>query len=208
MELSFAKDIVRAPDLSHRVRQLGYFKKHFETSAASIAARGGRVVCVDRTRLTRLFLDWHEAFLAQRAAADIDRRDYIVFSAGLMLYHLVRSEPLATRASPETGALATLSPEAARILAFWPEGFIQTSYCLSMLEAVLDQEGEAPVSLDGAIGDIRTWWSFRENVAEDPLRAIGFFDRFVGATPNWTMPGAASARPAMTGAARRLSVLH
>ena len=43
--------------------------------------------------------------------------------------------------------------------------------------------------------DVRTWWSFKENVEiEDPNLAIGFFDLFAGVEPNWTLPAFFSAR--------------
>jgi hypothetical protein len=45
--------------------------------------------------------------------------------------------------------------------------------------------------------DLRSWWSFRENVREDRWSAIGFFDLFVGAEPNWLTPSIAADRPAM-----------
>ncbi|MBC8129985.1 MAG: hypothetical protein H7Y08_06650 [Rhizobiaceae bacterium] len=198
MELSFAKDIPEAPDLIHRVRHLGYFRQQFEASARAIAARGGYRVSLDKVRLTQLFLDWHESFLAQRAASEIDRRDYVVFSAGTMLMHILKSDVLVATRLGGDNAVSKLTPEAAAIIAFWPEGFIATSYCVSMLETVLSQEGLEPIRLDDAIADLRTWWSFRENAVEDPSRIVGFFDRFVGSQPNWNMPGAALARPALS----------
>jgi hypothetical protein len=33
--------------------------------------------------------------------------------------------------------------------------------------------------------EMRTWWSFRENAQEEPARAIGFFDLFLGNEPHW-----------------------
>lgn len=198
MDQSFAAQLADAPDLIHRVRQLSYFRKHFEASVTAIAARGGYRVALDKVKLTQLFLDWHETFEAQRAASQIDRRDYIVFSAGTMLMHILKSDALS--ATPISGdrAVSRLTPEATKVLAFWPEGFIATSYCVSMLEAVLAQERLEPIRLDDSIGDLRSWWSFRENAREDALRIVGFFDRFVGHEPNWNMPGAALARPAMS----------
>ena len=38
------------------------------------------------------------------------------------------------------------------------------------------------------LGDLRTWWSFRENVFEDDSLAIAFLQLFAGVEPNWTTP--------------------
>ena len=45
--------------------------------------------------------------------------------------------------------------------------------------------------------DLRTWWSYRENVGEDPALAIAFLDMFIGSEPNWVMPDSAASRSAM-----------
>jgi hypothetical protein len=33
-----------------------------------------------------------------------------------------------------------------------------------------------------------SWWSFRENAAEQASSVVGFFDLFVGQEPDWEMP--------------------
>lgn len=192
------------PDLSHQVRKLGFFKESFATCADAMAGHLGTLITVDSIRLTRAFLDWREDFLRQSAAADVDRRDYMLFSSGLMLCYLLRNQPITLiGADPDTrksldGAIETAA-------GFWPEGLIYTRYCLGILESVLDQEGEEPIHLSPLIGEVAAWWSFRENVGEDPARAIGVLDLFVGAEPNWEMPGLAANRPAIRRAGLRLA---
>jgi len=44
---------------------------------------------------------------------------------------------------------------------------------------------------------LRTWWSYKENIAEMPGYAIAFLDKFLGGEPNWVMPDLASARAAV-----------
>ncbi|GHA52196.1 hypothetical protein GCM10008927_16930 [Amylibacter ulvae] len=39
------------------------------------------------------------------------------------------------------------------------------------------------------VNDLRTWWSFKENVEQDSTQAIGFLDLFAGDQPEWTMRG-------------------
>ncbi|CAN0599054.1 unnamed protein product, partial [Ectocarpus sp. 12 AP-2014] len=38
------------------------------------------------------------------------------------------------------------------------------------------------------LDDLRTWWSFKENVGEDPSLAIAFLDLFAGDQPEWSTP--------------------
>ena len=85
----------------------------------------------------------------------------------------------------------------ADIVDFWPEGFLYTNFCVSAISAVYEQEfGEAP-AIDKCADDLRTWWSYRENVSEMPAYAVAFLDRFLGAEPNWLLPDDPRSRPAM-----------
>lgn len=189
MDLDLAHELTQTPDLAHRLRRLSFFDGHFRQHVAVIAKRHQLDVSIEPIRLTRAFLAWGEDFTSQRAAAAIDRRDYIVFTAGTLLIRLLEAEPVTV--SP--GA----KPPADEIVAFWPEGYVYTEYCLQVLRAVLEQEFAERPAVTSLAGDLRVWWSFRENVAEDRARALGFFDLFVGSEPNWMLPRAAAQRPAM-----------
>ena len=190
MELDFTRELTQTPDLAHRLRRLSFFDRHFRTHVTAVATRCGLEVSVDSVLLTRAFLAWGEDFTRQRAAAAINRRDYIVFTAGTLLVRLLETDPIAVVGGAPTGA----APE---IAAFWPQGFVYTEYCLTVLQAVLAQEfGETPATTE-LIDDLRVWWSFRENVGEDLASAVGFFDLFVGSQPNWAFPTVAAQRPGM-----------
>jgi len=197
MDLSLARQLIQTPDLAHRLRRLSFFDAHFRRQVKALADRNGLVATIDAVRLTRAFLAWGEDFTQQRAAAALDRRDYIVFTAATLLVRLLEIEPIAVARRPGADAADSAQP----IVGFWPEGFLYTEYCLTVLQAVLQQEFGEGLAMTRFAEDKRIWQSFRENVAEDPASAIGFFDLFVGAEPNWSFPAVAAQRPAILRAA-------
>lgn len=190
-------DVVeRSPDLVHRVRGLRYFSRHLAEGVSAIAGRQGIAATVDRIETARVFIDWVEDLTAQKSWAAVDRRDYTIFGAGLLMSRLVASPAIRVPES-RPAAQALVNP----LLDTWPKGYLATAYCTTVLDAVLRQENLAPIELHPAAGDERVWSSFRENCDEDPHRAIAFLDLFVGNEPNWTLPTLAAGRPAMAGTA-------
>jgi hypothetical protein len=197
MDLPFKDELALMPDLGHRLRQLRWFRATFRSSAKVVSDTFGVRYEIDETKLTRAFLDWIEIMDAQKRFAEIDRADFIVFAAGLVLRELIRQAP-----AKEISGLAQLietdaNARTMEIVRFWPEGFLYTNYCVSAISAVYEQEfGSAP-SIDKCADDLRTWWSYRENVTEMPAYAVAFLDRFLGAEPNWITPDHAQSRQAM-----------
>lgn len=192
MDFSLAPHLAQTPDLAHRLRRLSFFDGHFRRQMEALGNRHGLAVAFDAVRLTRAFLAWGEDFASQRAAAAIDRRDYIVFTAGILLNRLLEAEPVTvSRVSGQT------APAGMEFVAFWPEGFLYTAYCLNVLQAVLQQESVGGLAINGLQDNLRIWWSFRENVGEDLATAVGFFDLFAGSQPNWQFPRIAAERPAI-----------
>lgn len=197
MDLPFRHELALMPDLRHRLRQLRWFRATFRSSAKVVSETFGVRFEIDEAKLTRAFLDWIEVMEAQKRFAAVDRADFIVFAAGLVLRELIRQAP----AREVSGLKAMIETEAnagtAEIVRFWPEGFLYTNYCVSAILAVHEQEfGTAP-SIDKCADDLRTWWSYRENATEMPAYAVAFLDRFLGAEPNWITPDRAQSRQAM-----------
>ena len=197
MDLVKGTAIGAEPDVRHRIRQLRWFKTSFRHDARLIGERYGLSVAIDDRKLTEAFLNWAEIFAIQKEYAQLDRRDFAIFAAALLLREMLRVHPVEvasafTRAK-DTAALPDSSGPIARD---WPEGFIYTNYCLCVVGAVLEQEGMS-LTLPALADDMRTWWSYRENVADDPSQAIAFFDLFTGNEPNWWMPDSVLSRAAM-----------
>lgn len=196
MDLEIKHQVMEVPDVRHRVRQLRWFKTSFRQHAKLLAQHYGLSVTVDDTRLTEAFLNWAERFSLDRSYADLDRRDFVVFTAGLLLRELLQLHPLSISPVSAERSPAVRNDVDWKIVHEWPEGFMATNYCLCVLSAVLEQEGMA-LTLPDLANDLRTWWSYRENVVEDPARAIAFLDLFIGNEPNWFMPDSVASRAAI-----------
>jgi hypothetical protein len=175
MDLRFKDELALMPDLRHRLRRLRWFRMTFRSHARLVGATYGFRFEIDDAKLTRAFLDWVETMEKKKDFAKVDRPDFVIFAAGLVLRELIRQEP-------------------AKVA---ERGFLYTNFCVSAISAVYEQEfGETP-AIDKCADDLRTWWSYRENVTEMPAYAVAFLDRFLGAEPNWLLPDDASSRPAI-----------
>jgi len=195
MDLRFKDELALLPDLRHRLRRLRWFRTTFRSSAKAVGETYGLRFEIDETRLTRAFLDWIEMIEAQKRFARIDRADFIVFAAGLVLRELIRQEPVRVVAGMAGEGVSDAGE--LKIVRFWPEGFLYTSFCVSAITAIHEQEFDRAPGIDTCADDLRTWWSYRENVTEMPAYAVAFLDRFLGAEPNWVAPDDALSRRAM-----------
>lgn len=193
MDLGFKKELAVMPDLRHRLRQLRWFRATFRANARAISAQYRIAYRIDEARLNRVFFDWVDQVDERKAFARLDRADFITHSAGLALVELLRRQPASATIAEEQESL----DPSAEIARFWPEGFLYTNYCVCVIAAVFEQEfAEAP-GLDACADDLRTWWSFRENVMDLPSYAAGYLDRFLGGEPNWVAPDLVESRVAM-----------
>jgi hypothetical protein len=195
MDLTAKDKLIAIPDLRHRLRQLRWFSTAFRNNAALIEDHFGLAFTIDERLLNQAFFDWVSAVDKQDKAATADRADYIVYIAGLALRELLRVDPASV--SIDRGPMEGADEETVQLIRFWPEGFLYTNFCVCSVAAVHEQEFGEPRNLDKAASDLRTWWSFRENVAEDPNIAIAFFDQFLGLKPNWQFPALAGQRTAI-----------
>lgn len=162
-------------------QRLRWFVGAFETQVQSTERETGNRFSVDRGALARVFAEWLKAFEAQKPARQEDKQAYVGFAAGLMLRALIRNRPVALASKPD-GADET-NPAY-----FWPEGYLYVAFCLNVRGLVLESDFQSKQHPSAALGETRTWWSFRENVSEDPSLAIAFLDLFAGDQPEWSMP--------------------
>ena len=178
------------PDLRHRVRRLNWFRQSFTNEALLVGERYGRDFAVDDRALAGAFLNWAEAFAHERgnssAESKLDRRDFVVYSGGLMLRELLRAKPAKSgnAAAPERSSADPI----AAICDFWPEGFLYVNYCLTVVRTILESDFDTKLKIGPCFEDRRAWESLRENIGEDASLAVPFFDLLVGGAPNWTSP--------------------
>lgn len=166
----------------HRaVRRFRWFKRSFEEQTRSISAASGVDYECSADRLAHVFVSWVRNFEAQRQSATTARRELIEFASGAMLSCLIVDKPLKAVAIPA-------GSDASNPAYYWPEGYVYVAYCLNVRWLVLEQEFDERIHLAPELTEARTWWSFKENVAEDPRLAVAFLDLFSGAEPNWNSP--------------------
>lgn len=172
----------RSVPIRRAVRRVRWFLASFREHLAGVTARIDRDFRVDEARLTAAFVSWLRAFEAQKHKASDHRVEYVTFAAGLMLRELIHHEPLSARPRQDF-------VDFERVENFWPEGYVYVTYCLAVRDAVLEQDFSTRAGTHPFLRDLRTWWSFRENMGEDDNLAIGFLTLFSGEAPDWELPG-------------------
>ncbi len=197
MHLPMLSEFNLEHDLKHRIRDMRFFEASFRRNVTLTLGQLGLRSKTDQARLRSSFLAWLEDFQSNRHFAEIDRRDFICFSAGRMLAELLRHDPL---------TLVAGLPAEPSTVEHWPTGSAYVSYCLGVALSVMAQELPSTPDLSDRVTDPRIWHSFRENVHDNPDLAIPFLDLLLGQSPNWIEPRLADKRPAMLAqSARALS---
>jgi hypothetical protein len=170
-------------DLSHEARRFRMILQSFERNLELLFKDSGLSPHVDHAALASAFATWRERFDATRHLSDINRHDFVIYSAGLMLKELISAKPL--QALPARDERKDLGDH---VLARWPEGYAYTSFCLSVASAILAEMGEEEPTGQGLADDPAFWDTFRENATESPATAVAFFDLVCGNEPNWDAP--------------------
>lgn len=162
-------------------QRLRWFARAFEAQTAQTSAETGHAFSIDTDRLSAAFAAWLKSFNLQKPDEADDRLAYVGFAAGLMLRELIIADPASVErispdADPDTPA------------GYWPEGYLYVSFCLNVRGMVLEKDYNQPQVPSEDVRDVRTWWSFRENVSDAPSNAIAFLDLFAGVEPDWSTP--------------------
>jgi hypothetical protein len=190
-------ELTAASDLNHEARRFRTILKSFERNLDLLFRETNLAPHVDHAALAVAFSKWRQRFDATKYLATTDRRDFTIYSAGLMLKELIAADPL--KALPRKGNLpAVAASHANHALARWPEGYAYTSFCLSVAAAILLEIGEDEPDPAKALDEPAFWSSFKENVAENPAAAIAFFDLVCGKEPNWDAPDVPALRKAFS----------
>lgn len=173
-------------DPSHEARRFRTILWAFERNTELLLAGSGITYRVDHGALAQAFATWRQDFDATKHLAAVDRRDYVIYAAGLMLRELLVTKPLALT-GPATSTLPALPDNR---FERWPEGYAYTSFCLAFVSSIIGSDGSELPRLDGDGTGKGFWESFRENATEQPAMAIAFFDFICGQKPNWDAPDA------------------
>ncbi len=176
-------EILIVDDLSHEVRRFRTVLWSFERNMDLLFKNSGLVAVVNHEALADAFSRWRKAFDLSKHMANVDRRDFVIYAAGLMLKELIVAAPLSARED-----VANDSVDVDQRLKRWPEGYAYTSFCLSVAAAVLKEMGDAEPDSSQKTDDPSFWDSFKENTLETPPIAIAFFDLVCGQEPNWDAP--------------------
>ena len=163
------------------MRRMRWFKQSFADQVQAISAASGVEYSIHNEKLAQVFVAWLRAFEAQKPTDPAARRAFTNYASGLMLQQLIRDAPLEVVSVP-------VGSDASNPAYYWPEGYAYVAYCLNVRSAVLAQDLDEALTLIPDLANIRTWWSFKENVTEDPALAIAFLDLFSGEDPNWSTP--------------------
>lgn len=163
------------------MRRMRWFKQSFTDQVQAISAASGVEYAIHNEKLAQVFVAWLRTFEAQKPADPAARRAFTNYASGLMLQQLIRDAPLEVVSVP-------VGSDASNPAYYWPEGYAYVAYCLNVRSAVLAQDLDEALTLIPDLANIRTWWSFKENVTEDPALAIAFLDLFSGEDPNWSTP--------------------
>lgn len=193
-------EVLKVDDLSHEARKFRTILWSFERNLELLFKDTGLAAKVDHAALAQAFSNWRQTFDRVKHLADADRRDFVIFAAGLMLKELIAAQPLKAVASD----LPVLPGAIDHRLKRWPEGYAYTSFCLSVAGAILKEMGAEEPTLGHSADDPRFWDSFRENTHESPSMAIAFFDLVCGQDPNWDAPDVPWFRRALSAGIRRL----
>ena len=180
-------EVRKVDDLAHEARRFRTILWSFEKNIELLFKGTGLAAEVDHSALAEAFSRWRQAFDQTKHLADVDRRDFTLFAAGMMLKELLAARPITAIVPAELG-LPALPETIDHRLKRWPEGYAYTSFCLAVAAAVLGEMGSEEPRESGVADDPRFLDSFRENAAENPANAIAFFDMVVGLSPNWEAP--------------------
>lgn len=169
------------------VRRLRWFRAAFQKFVTEVGAEIGCDFTIDEAKLAEIFVRWLRAVERQKPSDKSARKEFFEFAAGLMLREFTADMPLVARTPPAKAGAQSAA-------AYWPEGYACTLFCLTVHAAASEQEFRDTPHVTDAFYDLRTWWSFRENIREDNSFSVGFLQFLLGHQPNWALPDAFRAR--------------
>ena len=101
-------EVLKVDDLAHEARRFRTILWSFERNLELLLKGTGLVAQVDHAALAEAFSRWRQGFDQTKHLADIDRQDFVLFAAGLMLKELIATRPI-TAVVPTKPALPDTS---------------------------------------------------------------------------------------------------
>lgn len=167
--------------LHKEAQRLRWFIRAFHLQTEVTSDETGNVYEISDEKLSDVFAAWLDAFEREKPPESEQNAAFVGFAAGLMLKELIRLDPVV--------ALSVGDDSTAEAPArYWPEGYLYVAFCLNVRGLVLNSDFQREQQPNAILHELRTWWSFRENVGDDPSLAIPFLDLFCGEEPNWQFP--------------------
>ncbi|MGL6182526.1 MAG: hypothetical protein ACRC2G_10155, partial [Aestuariivirga sp.] len=87
-------EVLKVDDLAHEARRFRTILWSFERNLELLLKDTGLVAQVDHAALAEAFSRWRQGFDQTKHLADIDRHDFVIFAAGLMLKELIATNPI------------------------------------------------------------------------------------------------------------------
>ena len=162
-------------------RRLRWFRAAFARVVGRVGEELGCAFEIDGSKLTQIFIRWLEALDRQRPVPKEERAAFLEFASSLAFRELISDLPIRTGGSPVRAKREMPG-------GFWPEAYACMIFCLTVHSATLEQEYHVATIIDPQVGDLRSWWSFRENAQEDHSFSAGFFQKLLCHEPNWFVP--------------------
>lgn len=167
--------------LRKEAQKLRWFINAFSEHMERTEKDTGNSFNLSQEKLVKVFHDWLKSFEHQKPKYLEQYPSYVGFASGLMLKYLLHHQPVEVKSKQKEAD--NNKPEY-----FWPEGYLYVGYCLNIRSLVLDKDFGIQTTFSEDLQDLRTWWSFKENISEDTSNALAFLDLFAGSSPNWNTP--------------------
>jgi hypothetical protein len=187
MRTPLSTEVQALKDLSHDARKFRTVLDTFGRNASMLFVGTPFQYEIDHHALALAFAKWREGFDHSKSLAQMNRTDFVVFAAGLMMKELVAAAPLKISSIPAATGTDVVSTEVSTRMSRWPEGYAYASYCMALAAAVAEQGGDHLETRD-IVDTPQFWDSFRENATDDAANAVAFFDLLCGREPNWESP--------------------
>ena len=98
-------EVLQVEDLSHEARRFRTIVWSFQRNLDLLFKDTGLTAKVDHAALAEAFARWRQKFDQSKHLADVNRNDFVIYAAGLMLRELIVAAPLKASKEEELPSL-------------------------------------------------------------------------------------------------------